>query len=154
MGAPVLYTDTSAVRAAVGIKDTEVPDSMITDQQMERQLKTALYGWLPTYEALYDAGNAGTATADEKYIKDLLISYCLFYCCVRVIEMSLALRQSVGDGKSQVARFVTDMKALRDMYKDRLNEVQALIDDLVTPSEGGVSYFGKATPDYDPVTGI
>jgi hypothetical protein len=154
MGAPVLYTDTSAVRAAVGIKDTEVPDSMITDQQMERQLKTTLYGWLPTYETLYDAGNDGAATSDEKYIKDLLISYCMFYCCVRVIEMALALRKSVGDGKSQVERFDTDLTKLRAMYQERLDEVQALIDDLVTPSEGGVNYFGKASPDYDPVTGI
>jgi hypothetical protein len=152
MSTPILYTDTAAVRAAVGVKDTEVPDSMITDQQMERQLKTALYGWLPTYETKYDEGNADGASADQAYLKDLLISYALFYCCVRVIEMVLALRQQVGDGKSQVKRFDTDMKALLEVYKGRRDEVQALIEDLVVPTAGDIDYFGKATPDYDPVT--
>ena len=152
MSTPILYTDTSAVRAAVGIKETEVPETMITDQGMERQLKTALYGWVPTYEALYDAGNASGATEQEAYIKDLLVSYCLFFICVRLIEMVLALRRQVGDGKSQVARFDTDYKTLLEMYTKRRDEIQTLIEDQITPSTGGVQYFGKATPDYDPVS--
>ena len=153
MGTPVLYVDTDAVRAVVGVKVKEVPDAMFTDQQMERQLKTALYGWLPTYEALYDTGSAGGATADQSYIRDLITSYCLFYCAVRVIEMVLALRHQVGDGKSEVKRFDTDFKELLEVFNARLDEAQGLLEDLTsTGGTDGAQYFGKATPDYDPVS--
>lgn len=153
MGTPVLYIDTDAVRAAVGVKVIEVPDAMFTDQQMERQLKTALYGWLPTYEALYDTGSASDATANEAYVRDLLISYCLFYCAVRVVEMVRAVRHQVGDGKTEVQRFDTEYKELLEVFNARLDEAQGLLESLInaSPTEG-TDYFGKATPDYDPVT--
>ena len=154
MAHQILYTDSDAVRAAVGVKDVEVPDDMLQDQQIERQLKTALYGWLPTYEALYDAGNASGATADEVYIKDLLFSYCLFWCCVRVLEMALAQRKSIGDGKTQIERFDVERKELIAAYKARVDEAKQLLSDLVNSSAGAPNFFGKASPDYDPVTNI
>jgi len=137
----------------VGVKVKEVPDTMFTDQQMERQLKTALYGWLPTHETLYDTGSASGATADEEYLRDLVVSYCLFFCAVRVVEMVLALRKIVGDGKSEVQRFDTDLKDLLKVFNDRRDEAQGLLEALVNASNtDGAQYFGKASPGYDPVT--
>lgn len=152
MAINILYTDSDAVRAAVGVKDVEVPDSMLLNQDIERQLKTALYGWLPTYAALHTAGTDAGATDDEKYINDLLISYCLFWACVRVLEMSLSQRKSIGDGKTQIERFDVDRKELIAAYKARLDEAKHLLDDLVNTSAGSTSFFGKASPEYDPVT--
>lgn len=152
MSVAILYTDTDAIRAVTGIKEVEISDSMLTDQQLERQLKTALYGWLPTYATVYSAGVAGGASADEIYRKDLLVSYCLYFGAVRLVEMIMALRQSVGDGKSEVARFNLNWLELLEVFKDRLEEAKALLDELINPSSGGPAYFGKASPDYDPVT--
>lgn len=152
MGTAVLYTNTDAIRAAVGVTDTEIPDSMVTDQQMERQVKTALYSWLPTYATLYATGSADGATEEEVYVKDLLVLYCTYYGAVRMVEMIMAMRQRVSDGKSEVERFVIDWSALLEALKGRLDEVQSLLEEEVNPSHGGPSYFGVATPDYDPVT--
>ena len=153
MGTDVLSTATDAVRAVVGVKVTEVPDLMFTDQQMERQLKTALYGWLPTYETIYDDGGASGATADEEYLRDLIVSYCMFFCAVRVIEMILALRNMVGDGKSEVKRFDTDFSELLKVFTDRMDEARGLLESIVNAAAtDGTKYFGSAPPGYDPVT--
>jgi hypothetical protein len=152
MSTAVLYTNTDAIRAAVGISSTEIPDSMITDQQMERQVKTALYSWLPTYPALYTAGDAEEATDEQVYVKDLLVLYCTYFGAVRLVEMIMAMRQRVSDGKSEVERFNIDWLSLLEALKGRLDEIQDLLEEVINPSHGGPSYFGKAVPDYDPVT--
>lgn len=152
MGASILYTSTDAIRAVVGVTETEVPDAMITDQHLEMQLKTSLYGWLPTYAAIYTDGTGATPTAEQEYMKDLLVSYCMFFGGVRIVEMILALRESVGDGKSQVTRFDLNFGELLSTLKGRMSEAQEALKEVLNPSSGGTSYFGAATPDYDPVS--
>lgn len=152
MGTSILYTSTDAIRAVVGVTEKEVSDAMITDQQLEMQIKTALYGWLPTYPTVYSEGTSDTATDEQEYRKDLLISYCMFFGGVRIVEMILALRESVGDGKSEVTRFDLNFGELLSTLKGRLDDAQAALKEAVNPSSGGTAYFGSATPDYDPVT--
>lgn len=150
--AAILYTTTDAIRAAVGTTPKEVPDSLLTDQMLESQIRTAVYGWLPTHGAIYTAGTAASPTDDELYQKDLLVQYCLFYGAVRVVEMIMAMRKKVTDGKSQVERFDVDWEALLEVLKGRRDEAQQLLEELLNPSDGGTSYFSLAAPTYDPVT--
>ena len=152
MGTSVLYTSTDAIRAVVGVTVKEVPDAMITDQQLEMQLKTALYGWLPTYSTVYSEGTSGTATAEQEYMKDLLVSYCMFFGGVRIVEMILALRESVGDGKSEVTRFDLNFGELLSTLKGRLEDAQTALRGVLTPASSSTPYFGSAAPDYDPVS--
>lgn len=152
MGTSILYTSTDAIRAVVGVTEKEVPDAMITDQQLEMLLKTALYGWLPTYSTVYSDGTAETATGEQEYMKDLLVSYCMFFGGVRIVEMILALRESVGDGKSEVTRFDINFGELLSTLKGRMEEAQATLKEVLNPTSGSSPYFGVATPNYDPVS--
>lgn len=150
--AAILYTTTDAIRAAVGVTDTEISDKVLTDQLLETQVQTAVYGWLPTHTTIYSEGTGASATAEQKYKKDLLVHYCLFYGAVRVVEMIMALRHKVGDGKSEVQRFDVDWEALLEILKARRDAAQTMLEQIVNPSDGGTNYFGTASPGYDPVT--
>lgn len=151
MGA-ILYTTTEAIRAAVGVTTKEFPDAMLKDQGLEAQMRTDVYGWLPTHAAVYSAGTAASPTAEEEYLKDLLVQYCMFYGAVRVVEMVMAMRQKVGDGKSQVERFNIDWPLLLSNLNDRKNAAREAIEEVTEVTSGAVSYFGRAVPSYDPVT--
>lgn len=150
----ILYTTPQAIRAAVGTTTKEIPDSMLKDQGLESQMRVAVYSWLPTHAAIYAAGTAGAATEAEIYQKDLLVNYCLFYGAIRVVEMIMALRKKVGDGKSQVERFDVDWEALLEVLRARMEVAKNLLEEIVNPGDGGTAYFGVATPDYDPVTNL
>jgi hypothetical protein len=148
----VLYTDTDAIRSAVGVTTREVSDDLLTQQKLESQTKVSLYGWLPDHATRYAAGTATDATDQEVYVKDLIVLYCTYFGAVRVVEMIMALRRRVGDGKSEVERFDVNWLELLEILKGRLDEIQNLLEEELGLSSGGPSYFGKAVPDYDPVT--
>jgi hypothetical protein len=149
--AAVLYTSTAAIRAAIGVTAKELPDALFTDQSLALQMQTSLYAWIPTYATLYTAGTATGATASAQHIANLLTLYCLYFGAMRAIEMVMALRQKVTDGKQEVARFAVKWQELLEAMRVRLEEVTAMLDQVLTTSSGTVSYFGRAIPDYDPV---
>lgn len=150
----ILYSNTAAIRAAIGVTDKELPDALFTDQQLELQTKTSLYQWLPSYATHYEAGFESGATADAEHVTNLLTLYCLYYGAVRSIEMILAMRQSVSDGKQEVARFAIDWLALLETMKARLAEIVDALNDVLNLSSAGTAYFGLASPTYDPVANV
>lgn len=152
--AAVLYTTTAAIRAAVGVTAKELPDSMFSDQGLETQVRVALYQRVPTYQALYTAGMESDAEAADLYAVELLELFCLYFGAVRSIEMILAMRKSVTDGKQKVDRFAIDWAALLAAMQKRLDDTVDALEEVVNPGSGGVAYFGKAVPDYDPVTNL
>jgi hypothetical protein len=154
MTTAVLFTDTDAIRAALGVTTKELPDSMLTGQQLETQMKVDLYSWLPTYQTLYDAQSESGVTADQLQIVDLLTLYCMYYGALRACEMILSYRAKVTDGKQAVDRFAVDWKALLETMKQRLADVRALLEGLLGIGTNKVVFFAKASPDYDPVTNI
>lgn len=154
MSIAILYTDSDAIRAAVGITDVEISDAMMQSQMMETQIKTAVYKWLPTHGTIYAAGTAQGATEQEVHLKDLLVMYCMYFGAVRVVEMIMAMRQKISDGKSQLERFDIDWLALLELLKQRRDQAQDALEEILNPSDGGPAYFGLVTPDYDPVTNV
>ena len=151
MTAPILYSDTAAIRAAVGVKEKEIPDSYLTDQNLEMQVRTGLHSWLPTYATLYATGASAGATDDERYVTDLLVAYSMFYGAVRVVEMIMAMRLSVGDGKAEMTRFNVKWSELLEMMRARLSETEDALKDILDMGSSGTDYFGSAVPNYDPV---
>lgn len=150
--ADILYTTTDAIRDAVGVSGSrEITDTMLSNQGLETQMQTYLYSWLPTHATVYSEGTTGTPTADQVYKKDLLVMWCLFFGCVRIIEMVMATRQRVSDGKSELERFEVDWQDLLETYKARLAEVQGLLEGEITPTYTATTMFLRVTPDYDPV---
>lgn len=150
--AAILYTTTGAIRSAAGVDAIDVSDDQLTEQMLETQVKTAVYRWLPTHATVYSEGTAVSPTAEQVYKKDLLVSYCMFYGAVRVVEMIMSLPRKISDGKSQEERFDVDWEALLAVLEARRDEAQTLLEEIINPSDGGPAYFGTAVPDYDPVT--
>ena len=151
MATAILFSDTDAIRAALGVTTKEIPDSLLTGQQLEMQMKADLYSWLPTYQALYDAQDDSGATAEQAYIADLLTLYCMYWGAVRACEMMLAYRQKVTDGKQAVDRFQIDWKLLLETMAKRLADIRAMLEDLLGIGSDRVVFFAGVKPDYDPV---
>jgi len=150
------YTTTAAVRGAIGLTASDIPDAILIDQQLGLELEADLSEWLPTHAALYAAGIASGASAEEKLIASQIILYAQWYCAAQLInQMILGIPMLVSDGKSEMRRFPTlDLERLaelvdakRDMYRTRLLEGQG------QQAVGSVSVMQLSTPDYDPVTG-
>jgi hypothetical protein len=159
----ILYTNSDAVRAALGIEtddlQKELPDHMFVNQNMERQLRAALYAWLPTYASIVAAADAvdpdesGDTDFATLYQGDLVRNYCLFWAAWRAAEMAYFARRKVSDGRSEVERFSIDWEALADRMKSRAEEQQSLLQATFTPSL--LTVFAKRSiPDYDPVANI
>lgn len=151
---PVLYSDTDAIRAAIGVTDVELPDAMFGAQGLEMQMRVSLYRKVPTHGTVYLAGMESDASAADVYAADLLALYCMYFGAIRAVEMVLALRQQVSDGKQEVSRFNVDWQKLTAALQRKLDEIGSALVEAVNGTTSGVSYFGKASPDYDPVANI
>ena len=150
------YTNSDAVRGAVGLTDNEVTDPMLEDQNLASALLLDLEDWLPTHKDIYEAGRVNSPTAAAKKQYDILKLYSMWYCACRMTRtMALAMPEKISDGKAEMKRFnETDLKGIAEeacsmssLYKTQLQE------DLgETVDSTGYSPMGVASPDYDPVT--
>jgi hypothetical protein len=150
------YTTTAAIRGAVGLTDSDLPDSVLVDQQLGLELEADLLVWLPDFETIYAAGMAGGATATEKLLAAYIQLYSQWFCAAQLVSlMTLGIPMLISDGKSELRRFPTlDLDALmlrvsskKDAYKTLLQESQGQA--AVTST----SVMQLSIPDYDPVTG-
>jgi hypothetical protein len=150
------YTTTDAVRGAIGLTPSDLPDSVLTGQQLGLELEADLLEWLGTHATLYAAGMASGATATAKLIAAQIQLYAQWYCASSVInQMVLGIPFRISDGKSEMQRFdsvdledlAMRVNAKRDTYRNLLAEGQGQT--AVTSA----SIMQSGIPDYDPVTG-
>ncbi len=151
------YTNTDAVRSQLGASAKELEDDILLAQGLEMQLRLDLDAWVPTHEAIYVAGEATGATADEIRQHDLLMMYSQFYVSALVADSAPGwMLQSIADGKIEASRFsAADMAALAVTLRSKASAFQRLLSDAVnsTSTTNTYTHFGKSTPDYNPVTG-
>ena len=150
------YTSTDAVRGALGLTPSDIPDSSLIDQQLGLELEADLSVWLPAHATLYAAGMASGATSAEKLKAAYITLYAQWFCAASVVtQMTLGIPMMISDGKSELQRFPSlDLEALmdrvvgrRDLYQTRLAEGEGQAAVLST------SIMQAGVPDYDPVTG-
>ena len=150
------YTTTDAVRGAIGLTPSDLPDSILTGQQLGLELDVDLLEWLPTHAALYAAGTASGATSTEKQIAAQIQLYSQWFCASSIVnQMVLGIPMMISDGKSEMKRFDSidlDDLALRvngrrNAYRNLLAEGQG----QAVPASTSIMQGG--IPDYDPVTG-
>jgi hypothetical protein len=150
------YTTTDAVRGAVGLTPSDIPDASLIDQQLALELETDLLGWLPAHATLYATGIASGASSDEKLKAAYITLYAQWFCAsLLVTQMTLGIPMAISDGKSELQRFPTlDLDGLmkrvvgrRDGYRNKLAEGEG--QGVVTSA----SIMQSGVPDYDPVTG-
>lgn len=150
------YTTTDAVRGAIGLTPSDIPDSSLIDQQLALELEADLASWLPTHATIYAAGLDAGATATQKLNTAYIQLYSQWFCAsMLVAQMTLGIPMRVSDGKTEMQRFPSlDLEALMErvaarsaLYKARLAESEGQQAVLST------TIMSIGIPDYDPVTG-
>ena len=150
------YTTTDALRGAIGLTVSDMPDAVLTGQQLDLELDVDLMIWLPDHATLYAAGMASGATASDKLIAAYIQLYSQWFCAASIVtQMVLGIPLAISDGKSELKRFdsidLDDLAlrvgAKRNAYRNLLAETQGQVE--VT----SVSLMKAGIPDYDPVTG-
>jgi hypothetical protein len=154
MSAVTKYTDTSRIRAAIGITDKDMSDKSMTDINLDDRLLSELAEWLPTHATVYTDGTAGTPTAVQLTDYRNLKLYSNYYCA-SCLDLRLAVVSTIGDGKNIMKRFegvdfdelsakMTDQAAI---YRKRLEL------SINATAEQALGLIGLSVPTYDPVVG-
>lgn len=127
---PILYTDTDAVRAALGVNEREVSDSQIVNLQVADHISLELVEVYPTHETLKAAIDANSATVEEKLTFKRLRLYCQYEAAVMMLpSLQMWAFQRVSDGDAEAHRFLPEdidktverITGMRDKYKAQLN---------------------------------
>ena len=140
MAVDVLFTNTDAIRAAIGADEADIEDTIITGQNMEAQMKIALAAAVPTYKT--DQLTLGKKPALELW--------CMWFGALRLAESPLATAKKFGTGKDEFERFDVDWEELRRLARSKLSELQ----ETLNPSAvAQLSIMGKATPASNPILG-
>jgi hypothetical protein len=137
----VLYTNTDAIRSAIGVDDADVSNAMITSQDMTLQMNVALTKFLPTHVVDF----AASATVENQ-----LRLWCMWYGAWRLAESPPAVPKRLSTGKDEYERFPINWKELAKNARAHLDELEEAL--VPTTGGSGLTIMGKATPDSDPIT--
>lgn len=159
MGLPITtYTDTDAIRGAVGVTNNEITDAMLTEQGLSIELTVDLDGWLPTHAAIQAAGEAATPTAAELGQWRYLQLYAQWFCAAHLLNfMQLAVPQMIGDGKAEMRRFQdVDLEALASKAMGAALKYKSSLQSALGETIASVrpTFLSRSVPDYDPVAGV
>ena len=148
------YTNSDAVRAAVGVTDNEFPDTALSSLLLEKALYLDLYQWVPTHAAVHAAGVASGATTEAQMKASSLELYSTWFAARQIANTPFGVLNKITDGKEEVARFL-DAKVLAQVAahaSSQLAEYRQQLEDLQGSAAVTVSVMGAATPSYNPVT--
>lgn len=136
----VLYTNTNAIRSAIGVDAADIENEMITGQDMESQMVVALNKFNPDH-------------VTDKFVPAKLPAlklWCMWFGALRLAESPPAIAKKYGTGKDEWERFDIDWDKLKANAQEKLAELQ----EEITPTVAvGFQMMGKATPDYNPIEG-
>lgn len=152
--AALLYTTTEGVRAALGLDENDVADSVLQDQKLDLQIKVELEAWLPDHAVIESAGQApGASTTDVTHWEWLQL-YCLWWGAYLLASAPYAVPMLHHDGKSQVRRFNVDASAVANHAALMAVRYRRLLEEaLELGAARSASMISISRPDYDPVTG-
>lgn len=136
----VLYTNTIAIRSAIGVDEADIENDMITGQDMEAQMSSALVKFNPTHAA--DQYNPTKLP--------LLKLWCMWFGALRLAESPPAIAKKYSTGKDEWERFDINWEELKKTAKAKLAELQEGITPAVADN---FTIMGKATPGYNPIEG-
>ena len=141
MTAIILYTDTDAIRSAMGIDDADMEDAMFTGQQLENQMLEDLDTLRPAHATEIFSGSAS--------LQRKLSLWCMWFGALRIAQSPLATPKRISTGKDELERFVVNWQALEELAKRKLAELDKALSPTVPES---FTMMGKATPDSNPIT--
>lgn len=160
LGQPVIST-TQAVRACLGLDDSDVPDPIIVDSGWVSELEYRLTKALPSWVLLFTNGVSNAPTTQEKTFADVLKLFGKYFLAEQLSKAPMAFPWMISDGKDQMRRndkvdltaVQQDMAAKADLYwQDLLSAYNAIIPITVVVRQPP-KIFGTSRPAKDPVTG-
>ena len=147
-GIATLYTDTDAIRAALGVSDIELEDSSILNLGMEDQL----FLWM---EDNYPAHATTWALDPSDALRRTLKLLTMYQGAVFMLpQLQMIAAQKITDSDTEMQRFNKDdleltsakVMEMRDLYWGRLSP------ESTTPTDTNGFLFAFVSPSYDPVT--
>lgn len=143
-------TTTEAIRATLGISaDTlELEDQVFEDLEIEDALEIELNVWLPSPVLTMFS----SATADQMKLLKQAARYTGALLLLPQLLTMTASKQS--DGQNEFQRQDRDVLQLKKELEGKLSQYKnLLLDALSVVSVKTYTLFGRASPDFDPITG-
>lgn len=148
-----LYTTTENIRAALGVSDRELSETVMLGLQLDLQLETALDIFVPTHAAIALAGAGAAEGSPEKKLWNQLQLLAQYEGAVILLDnLQLWSAQKISDGDAEMQRFSKDdLETLRINITERRNFYAGRVNAelLVTAP---MQHLTRAAPGYDPVT--
>lgn len=138
------YTTTEAVRASLGVDDSDIPDEYLLNSGLDLELQLDLDDWLPEHEELAD-----------RSAKSALSLYAQWFCALQVSTRKLAFPRMYSDGKTQVQRFYNfDLSDITHSAGVQVAKFKNILLYKVDREESvdPLPLFGVSIPSIDPVT--
>lgn len=155
IGTDPKFTTTEAVRGALGVDDTDLPDQTILSSDLDVELALDLSSWLVSWKTKIDP--ATPATEDQLLLQKAIQTYCKWWCAAEYANRVLAHIQLYGDGKAEMRRFTNfEWEALiaycsgkAGYYKDMVLELDP---ESESPTAEAYGLISGGIPTHDPVT--
>lgn len=147
------YTTTDAVRGALGVDATEIPDTRMVDRSLDVEMLLLVEKRGIDHAAVKAAAEAATPAAAAVTDYKLLCLGIMYLGAALIAESPIQFMLSIGDGKNQMKRF--DGVDWADLAASLRAKADGLFGDMTTvtqPAPASFSLMGRATPTYDPVT--
>jgi hypothetical protein len=140
------YTTLNAIAATLGLDVVDVPNFVTNNTSLSVLVTAGLLVKIPNHESL-SGSDTGTT---------LLKAWATFYGALQltVLAPSMFLQSSTFEGHTETVG-KADVAVIRDHIQSQLQEIEAAIKSQGVVS-GQISYglMGRASPAYDPITGV
>lgn len=156
MATPALYTNTDAIRAALGVTENEIGDSQIINLAIPDQLLFSLESVYADHVALKAVIDNNTATDAQKRLWMALTLFCQYEAAyIMCAQLQMLTAQKITDGDAEMQRFQKDNleETISRILQHRNRYMTVLIGGgAVPPAPVVLSHFSTVQPAYDPVT--
>ena len=147
-------TTSLAVRAVLGLDETELPDSSFLDMGVEEDLEADLDEWTPEpYVDIISKGSAPGASDIEIKNLRLLKQYAKYKVAQSfLVSLPAGAAVKISDGHNVFNRSSDFISLLSDSIYDRLSNLKQILRKSYGLSSS-MNLVSSVTPSYDPVTG-
>lgn len=144
----ILYTTTDVIRSTIGLDSNDLPDAIVNGCNLDLLMEERLLIILPDHE---------NAADDDNTFRRLKL-WAQYFCALALIQdASLGIPAKMQANTDVLQRFDVDFVALENNLARRV----AILENTLLPTTAAQAaataapkLMGKATPDYDPITGV
>lgn len=148
-------TTADAVRAVMGISESELPDDLLLQEVFSRNTERALKKISSDLVTNWETLKVSTDPKDLGLV-DIVRDYCTYKIAVHVGQsIDLIAARTLTDSKATFQRFEVDLTQLIENLKSELGLITKELQEelqLEVPTYASIPLMGSGAPTYDPVT--